>query len=70
MDKECPYHKVIHTNIDHPGCVRHGHCLYPGGCPLTESCPSNGPEAKQKRQAEQLKKYKKYKAFVEAYDKK
>ena len=29
MDKECPYHKVIHTKIDHPGCVRHGHCLYP-----------------------------------------
>ena len=41
MNSICPYHKIMHTTTNHTDCLQHGHCLYPGCCPLFLSCPLN-----------------------------
>ena len=35
----CVYHKIIHKKESHQDCIKHGHCLYPSGCPLFAICP-------------------------------
>lgn len=41
----CSYHMRKHKHITgdkvHPGCVSHGHCLFPASCPKSRGCPAH-----------------------------